>query len=78
MFVFITVLWYVFDTAIGHVACLGKKWELHIEFEYANKKMNRSFVGLQCTNDNDVEVGLEEVRCEDVDWIRLAQDKVQR
>jgi len=40
--------------------------------------MNRSFVGLHYANDNDVEVGLEEVRCEDVDWIRLAQDKVQR
>jgi len=40
--------------------------------------MNGSCVGLQCTNVNDVEVGLEEVRCQDVDWIRLAQDKVQR
>lgn len=32
MFVFTTVLWYVCDTGIGHVACLGEKWELHIEF----------------------------------------------
>ena len=40
--------------------------------------MNRSFVGLRCSYDNDVEVDLEEVRCEDVDWIHLAQDKVQK
>jgi hypothetical protein len=40
--------------------------------------MNTSFVELQRSYDNDVEVDLEEVRCEDVDWIHLAQDKVLR